>query len=168
MRVGNGLLHFWSNTRGCKLQFADGCSLLWSKLCRAPRNNVLFADSHNTRPWPQAVLFTSVPWLIWEPATRFVKMSTSEQPIWRRTLSLAGNKTSCEVFAAKHLSAVCYSAVRLMLQKCRPSKTRHFQAEVIRIFSVNLGKPFHLNKRHSRALCATRGGRTTRHLWVSK
>lgn len=96
---------------------------VWSELCRAPRNNVLFADSVIThdlgrRPCCLLLFYDS---LIWEPATRFVKMSTCEQTVWRRTLSPVGNKTSSEVFAAKHLSAVCYSAVRLMLQKCRPA-----------------------------------------------
>lgn len=128
MRVGNSSLHFWSNTRGCKFQLADGCSMLWSKLCRTPRNNVLFAESvttHDLRRRPHCLLLFHDS-LIWEPATRLVKMSTSEQTVWCRTLSLAGNKTSCEVFAAKHLSAVCYSAARLMLQKCRPAKKSTF------------------------------------------
>lgn len=49
-----------------------------------------------------------------------------------------------------------------------PQKTR-FQTETKRIFSVNLQETISVfQKRHSWAFSAARGGRTTRHLWVSK
>lgn len=138
-----------------------------------PRNNVLFASQHTTFTG-RGVYFLLHDSLIWAPATRFAKLSTSGQNIWRWTLGdqnvlRAKYVQNC----AKHLSTVCYSAVRLVtkvqtFQINPPQKTR-FQTETKRIFSVNLQETISVfQKRHSWAFSAARGGRTTRHLWVSK